>query len=95
MSTVTLKLIILPFYKTKIINFNIKVGKIIRMYSKHSSPPNFLYGKMDVCNHMFFYLIFFKRNPNIYKSFSKTDLPFFDCFLTKILFLKKWLNKTN
>ena len=39
---ITLKLIILVFHNTKIINFNIIVDKIISRYSKHDSPPNFL-----------------------------------------------------
>ena len=43
MPIIILKLIIFSFHNTKIINFNIKIYKIIKRYSKHDSPPNFLY----------------------------------------------------
>ena len=42
MHEITLKLIILSFYNIKIINFNIRVDKIITKYLKHDSPRNFL-----------------------------------------------------
>ena len=39
---ITLKLIILLFYNIKIINFNVRVDRIIMKDSKHNSSPNFL-----------------------------------------------------
>ena len=43
MSTITLKLIILLFYNTKIINFHVRTDKIINRYSKYDYSPNFFY----------------------------------------------------